>query len=252
MGFLEESANEIAAREKAEQAKREERQLELRKQSAHKAQEPNEVRRLLALRYRQDSGIGLLVKRLGEILASDKVEVDYTGWVNSNDLWSHVVSLKRSDYYNTSRPCRDFFPRGVSRGSDYEIVASDNKDIVNPLEYPNINPEDIDSAIDIAIWDPEYAGKGWSPPMEYNAFRIKYLVVESRPDGSIAFGGNDTKSIAKEVWKSQPDILEASLGRAYKYHRVHTFGRDYKKDLRRYYGLDKPPSYSPYGRGPWS
>lgn len=160
-----------------------------------------------ALRYRQESGIGLMVQRLGLILASDMVSFEDGGKIKT-------VS------------------RGASKGPDYEVKAI--TDYEYPLEHPDrprrIPEKDKDTAItDIAYWlDLDHNRE----PIDG---RVNYIGTVSFGDGCVGFytWRFDLETIQASAWRNNPELLEETLGKSFENPATHFFDSPAVKRLAR-------------------
>lgn len=201
MGFIEDKRAQIRTEVQARQSLRDEAVAE------HEVREFHLQRRKLATTIRQDSGVGFLVKALGEILMEDMVPV-----------------LKYTD--GTVKIGR----RGKSKGCDYDL----NPDLLLEIKYPNRSLTDPDGLLDVAVWDSEYLRHESRLEGTWDEARSKFLAVETRPDGDIVFYSSGlSRTIQEQVWRTNPKVLEEALEMAFNNPGSHNYRCNY--------------DYSPYG-----
>lgn len=162
MGFFERLKQGEAARILREQQSREEQkaQEEIRFQQETIKREHRDQRRKEAELYRTTTGVGLLVAKLGEFLATPTLS------------YMRAISIESGTLME-----EQLFGRGYSSGP------------VNSDGLP-ISQKDPDSVFDVASWDETKNGFVRRGYQSYEKHTRKYLVVESCPNGTIIFYGD--------------------------------------------------------------
>lgn len=192
MRFIERLKQEDAARVQREQ------QLEAQQEAAKMARIQKEAdererrakRRQLAERFREESGVGNAVAKLGEYLSTPTIPITRSSFSDGiHDSWT------------------DYIGRGSSSANTY---AGD---------LP-IRQRDPDSTFDTATWDAKDLRrwkKGTGGSYEY--FTEKYIAVETCPDGTIVFhaswSGSTTIETAKWRTGNKEQLFDKALEKAY-------------------------------------
>lgn len=146
-------------------------------------------RKSQAIALRRDSGVGILVRKLGEILEVDE------------------VTFKKTDGSVGTRS------RGSSTGPDNLYMSGSLTTGGLSYGYPDISLTDQDSTLERAIWDLERHERG-----DFWDTKLKFLGVETRPDGNIVFHTqvkSQTEIILEQAWRRNPNILEEALEKAF-------------------------------------
>lgn len=195
MEFLEglrqqqEAGIHVRSQQEVELQRKREAEETARLQREVQERERHQQCRIQAEEFRQESGVGTLVRTLGEILAGEK-------------FLDHTIS-------NGPHNREVFRSRGKSIGPDYVQDW-----LVSPFKKPAISLTDPDSTLDITIWDIRYVGE-----QEYDGHwsqgRSKFLAVETRPDGNVVFHSEGRETIQEHTWRTNPTILEEGLERAF-------------------------------------
>lgn len=208
MGFLENLRQrletEALVKSQREESLRLAKQAEevARMQREAREQERHEQRRKQAEVFEQESGMGVLLNEIMELVKMD--------------------SSKQS-------------PKGIQR--ILPVISRDGIDLVSNYDSDEIkslkaaiNPRNPDSIYDVIRWDDgqvkvvrdyssweaKRSGQGINRILHH--YR-KFIGVETTPDGDIIFHSQSRKSIPRIAWKDSKDILETALGETYERHK---------------------------------
>lgn len=216
MGFIENLKQrlevELQTRQQREESLRLARQAEETDQVQReiRERERHKQRRGQAEAFEQESGMGILLDELIELVKMD--------------------SSKKS-------------PKGIqrilpvtSRGSIDQVYDSDEvrclKSAIKPRDpdsfYDVIRWDDgqVKVARDYSSWEAKRSGQGINRILHH--YR-KFIGIETTPDGDIIFHSQSRKCVPRAAWKDNRAILEAALGGTYDGHKpaIYIFEEQY-------------------------
>lgn len=203
MGFIERLRQEEAAKALREQ-QRLRAQLEaeekerLQRETAEK--ERRAQRRQQAERFREESGVGIAVAKLCEVLATPTIPIVHAGTASD---WGQGPEY--TEY--------------VGRGNSSGPTSAGNLPI---------SQKDSDSVFDIVLWDA--TSHNYAEAKRHGGFSHhseKYIAVESCPDGTIVFHGgwfvSTTIRITEWRTNAKEQIFDKALEKAYTHPGVHGY-----------------------------
>lgn len=181
MGWIEKLGQEVEAREK-QKSEREAAKKTLHKQKRDQA----------AALY-QESGVGVLVQKLTEVLKEDKRLVSYDNLFSLEDHRSGVTP------------------------SELPVDTMDIDSMFNKLVF------DWNQEVNVT-YPLERITRGVYPFTETSSerrktknyvYRKKVILVETRPDGNIVFHGAGQTAVSKSQWEKNREALEVAFKAAF-------------------------------------
>lgn len=186
MGFVERLRQEATADLERQEQLRDQRQAQEIVDAERKAakKKVSDQRTLNAQRFREESGVYKVVKKLGEFLAIPTIPIS--------------VPLGGEGELSTL----------IGRGGYNQFMPGEN--------YP-VSLKDPDSILDTVSWDNTHCGTSRQGSVYYNNTSEKHIIVETCPDGTIVFHGCwfGSTTIRASKWQNKaPKVREQIFDKA--------------------------------------
>ncbi len=219
MGFIERLRQRLESETQARQQHAESLQLAKQEGEAVRIQreageaEIHTQRRKQAEAFWQESGVGILLDKLEELIKID-----------SSKAWSfkaHLWPKKKPD------PPPDM-GEGVDTGAYAYALRPSREEggLIAAIKPGTQGPNSGSVCEAVSWWDGEgKVVKDFSTREAVNRLVhqfYKYVGVEASPDGNITFHFKTRKSVPISAWKANRDILENTLGEAYGKPGIYT------------------------------
>lgn len=220
MGFIEHLRQAVEGKI-ADKLQADAAELKLRfdQQRQRQLQETNELalhrrRREQARAFRKEGGIDLLLSHLDRLVKLDPTNYEPKG---------HITLFTPKGISNYPETMADF----VSVSPNEDSLKGQAVKAVNKFRYDlTLDP---DSLFDVVFLGTETKLKGAQsqddPNLNMQSYDVKYLMVETNPDGDIVFHSKhfvpnfpikyEHRSISAAIWRSDKTKLDHELGQAY-------------------------------------